>query len=492
MSETNSTPLRHLEEKYEILSLLGEGGMGTIYKARHLLLDEVRVVKVMRSVVASDSTQRARFVREARSAIRLRHPSIAQLYDFNVDDEGTAYIVLEYIEGLNFKELLAQHGLPGVDLALELSCQALQALGFLHRQTFIHRDISPDNMMLTRDVEGRPLVKLIDLGLAKPLQDEGSLTEKGTFLGKVRYASPEQFGGHEEDTAIDARSDLYSFGVVLYELLTGQPPITGSNYSSLIAGHLFRPPLDFAISDPDDRVPPPLRQAVLKALAKQPDGRFASAEAFANQLAQIKADLGDQAAPKAVLRDRASWEDVVGKTVSRTPSGVGSGATLLRAAGTGGARRSSTGGTPEPTMKVSESTDSRSSIRRPRRWLLIAALALIVAGALAVFLSTWTPLSEVESVAGPAIDNGVLLLDAVPWAEVVAVTDANGVEQLTDPTSTPLALDLPAGLYSVTMRYPQSGESRTVTVELSGGQTRNHGETFRQIDVDRYFQEAGW
>lgn len=271
----------HIEGKYEILEKLKEGGMGAIYKVRHRLLDEVRVVKVIRSHMEPTGEAGDRFLREAKVAIRLRHPNIAVLHDFAIADDGNAFIVMEFIDGLNLLEILHGHGQPPVSLALEIARQSLRALGYLHRQKIVHRDVSPDNLMLTRDVDGHAQVKLIDLGIAKAFgaggPGAGGLTTTGIFLGKPRYAAPEQFG----TSALDARSDLYSFGVVLYELLTGRSPITGQDPASYMAGHLFRPPVPFEESDPQGRVPPELRRTVFRALAKKPDERFESAEDFA-------------------------------------------------------------------------------------------------------------------------------------------------------------------------------------------------------------------
>ena len=263
--------------------------MGAIYKVRHRLLDEIRVIKLMRPQFVEDEELKTRFLREARLAIKLRHPNIAQLYDFTVDDDGTAFIVMEFIDGVTLEDLLAFHGPPPLGLALEVAQQSLKALGYLHLRGFIHRDISPDNLMLTGDTEGQPLLKLIDLGIAKTLDvgGESRLTQAGTFLGKLRYASPKQFGA-EGGTPVDGRGDLYSFGIVLYELLTGRFPIQGRDPSALIAGHLFRPPLDFAETDPAGRVPEGLRAVVLKTLAKAPDDRFASAAELSRALAAFR------------------------------------------------------------------------------------------------------------------------------------------------------------------------------------------------------------
>jgi len=265
----------HIEGKYEILAKLKEGGMGAIYKVRHRLLDEVRVVKVIRSHMEPTGETGERFLREARVANRLRHPNIAALHDFAIAEDGNAFIVMEFIDGLNLLEILQTNGPPPLSLTLEIARQSLKSLGYLHRQKLVHRDVSPDNLMLTRDVDGHPQVKLIDLGIAKAFGGgAGALTTTGIFLGKPRYASPEQFG----TIGLDARSDIYSFGIVLYELLTGQCPISGKDPASFMAGHLLRPPLPFEESDVRGRVPEELRSIVMRALAKKPEERFESAE----------------------------------------------------------------------------------------------------------------------------------------------------------------------------------------------------------------------
>ncbi len=284
-----SSPLERIEGKYEILEKLREGGMGSVYKVRHRLLDEVRVIKMMRPHLVDDETLRTRFVREAQTAIRLHHPGIAQLYDFTVDEEGNAFIVMEYINGFTLQELLRVSPRPSLALTLEVARQTLAAIGYLHRKRIIHRDVSPDNLMLARDDEGHLVVKLIDLGIAKVTEGRSHLTTTGTFLGKIRYSSPEHFAT-PESPGVEPRSDLYSFGVVLYELCTGQYPIRGSSTSGLIAGHLVHPPLEFAETDPDGRVPDALRAAALRALAKAPADRFASAEEFRSVVEALQED----------------------------------------------------------------------------------------------------------------------------------------------------------------------------------------------------------
>lgn len=274
-----------IEAKYEILERIGQGGMGAVYKARHRLLDQERAIKVIRTPVELSAEAGERFLREARVASRLRHPNLAVLHDYAVADDGNAWLVLEWIDGVTLREALRRDGPPPLPLALEIARQTCEALAYLHRQKIVHRDVSPGNLMLARDFDGRPLVKLIDLGLAKALESTGDgLTTGGLFVGKLRYASPEQFGSD----GVDARSDLYSLGVVLYEMLTGWCPVEGHDPRSWMAGHLFREPLRFEESDPQGRVPEDLREVVLRTLAKNPGERPASAEELAESLRRIQ------------------------------------------------------------------------------------------------------------------------------------------------------------------------------------------------------------
>ena len=276
-----------IEGKYEILGKLREGGMGSIYRVRHRLLDEIRVVKVLKPEALSDEEMKRRFVEEARTATRLKHPNICTIHDFALDEEGKAYLVMEFIDGVNLADLLKRQGPRGLGLSLDVAHQTLGALAYLHRKSVVHRDIAPDNLMLTHDEEGRPLVKLIDLGIAKTLDTPGGMTSTGVFLGKLKYASPEQFGALPAGEKLDGRSDLYSLGVVLYEMVTGVYPFVGVSPSELLRAHLFDPPLPFSGTDRDGKVPPEARAAVLKALEKKREDRFASAEEFDREVVSL-------------------------------------------------------------------------------------------------------------------------------------------------------------------------------------------------------------
>src|SRR5688500_4413352 len=192
-----------LDGKYDILKRLATGGMGDVYLVRHHHLQERRVVKVLRADLVADEAARQRFQQEARVATQIKHPNVAILYDYSLLPDGRYYMVWEYIEGEDLAGRLKKGPLPP-DQAIELAVQALRGLDAIHSAGVIHRDISPDNLMVTRDLRGKPLLKIIDLGLAKDLNPgaEAELTQAGSFLGKFQYCSPEQ-AGDPKDAPLD-------------------------------------------------------------------------------------------------------------------------------------------------------------------------------------------------------------------------------------------------------------------------------------------------
>ena len=310
-----------LEGKYEILDKIRDGGMGSIYRVRHRLLDEIRVIKVMKPHVVADPDLRRRFLEEAKTITRLKHANICAIYDFALDDAGVAYLVMEFIEGVNLSELMISRGTPSLPLTLEMAHQTLLALGYLHRKGVVHRDVAPDNLMLTHNEEGRPTIKLIDLGIAKVADPSIDATATGVFLGKLKYASPEQFGSLPRGNALDGRSDLYSVGIVLYELLTGSLPFTGETPADLLRAHLFNPATPFSVTDPEGKVPEDVRAVVLMALEKKREDRYPSAEEFARVIHLLKQHhtrAEDFEETRAIVRSIRPSRDVLHEGV--TPS----------------------------------------------------------------------------------------------------------------------------------------------------------------------------
>jgi tRNA A-37 threonylcarbamoyl transferase component Bud32 len=320
-----------IEGKYEVIAKIREGGMGAIYKVRHRLLNELRVIKVMRPEVAESADQRKRFLREAQTATRLKHENVVSFYDFFVDDEGTAYMVMEYIEGINLRDMIRQCGPIPVGLALFLSKQSLSALSYLHRKGIIHRDISPDNIMMMQEEDGTLHAKLIDLGIAKlaRAEEQEQLTAADEFIGKLRYSSPEQLTKRASSSQIDGRSDLFSFGVVIYEGLTGVCPYGGGSLQDILQHRLHKPPFAFTETDPRGKVGPALRTAVLRALEKRPEDRYQDADAFAAALAAIPAGDGPAEDPAQVKAYAANAIEVARKAaIAAAPVGANVQATL--------------------------------------------------------------------------------------------------------------------------------------------------------------------
>ncbi|HEY0593220.1 MAG TPA: serine/threonine-protein kinase [Thermoanaerobaculia bacterium] len=288
---------RLIDGKYQILDRLGVGGMGEIFKVRHVHLGEQRVIKIMRAQIAADDQALQRFLYEAKLSTTVKHRNLAMLYDFATLDDGSYYMVWEFIDGTNIQKWIGKNGPVPARLAVEIAIQALGGLAALHEMGIIHRDISPENIMLSQDRQGRLLVKVIDFGIAKQLSEGESghgLTQTGMFLGKLKYASPEQAGFIREGEHLDARSDLYSFAIVLYEMLAGRAPFVATNPHGYILKHATEKPPSFAEVNPQVSVPASLERVVLKALEKDRELRPANAEAFIEELQAIRASISPE------------------------------------------------------------------------------------------------------------------------------------------------------------------------------------------------------
>src|SRR5438874_349274 len=285
---------RLIDGKYQILDRLGIGGMGEIFKVRHIHLNELRVIKIMRPNVAQDDQGLQRFLQEARTSTMIKQKNLAMLYDFAQLDDGSYYMVWEFIDGTNIQKWIAKNGAMPARLTIEISIQALNGLDHLHSMGLIHRDISPENIMLSQDHHGKLLVKVIDFDIAKSLADGDQghgLTQTGMFLGKLKYASPEQAGFLKEGEHLDPRSDLYSFGIVMYEMLAGKAPFLATNPNGYILKHATEKPAPIPPTNPDAQLPPQLESIVMKSLEKSRDNRFATAADFATALESIRGSV---------------------------------------------------------------------------------------------------------------------------------------------------------------------------------------------------------
>ncbi len=265
------TQPRLLGGRYELDGVVGRGGMAEVYRARDLRLDRIVAVKTLREDLARDQTFQARFRREAQSAASLNHPSIVAVYDTGEDQGAQShvpFIVMEYVDGRTIRDLLRDDRRLLPERALEITDGVLRALDYSHRNGIVHRDIKPGNVMLNRTGE----IKVMDFGIARSVSDsQATMTQTAQVIGTAQYLSPEQARGER----VDARSDLYSVGCLLYELLTGRPPFTGDSPVAIAYQHVRENPIPPSRVDPE--LPGWADPIVLKAMAKDPADRYQSA-----------------------------------------------------------------------------------------------------------------------------------------------------------------------------------------------------------------------
>ena len=275
---------------YEMLGVLGAGGMGRVYRVRNVITDRVEAMKVLLPDLEGQEEVAARFLREIKLLAGLNHPNIASLHTA-LTINNQLVMIMEYVEGRTLASRLDDGPIPVGD-ALNYMDQVLSALSYAHQQHIIHRDIKPANMMLTP--EG--VVKLMDFGIARTDTEPAKLTAPGTTLGSINYMSPEQVKG----AAIDERSDLYSVGISLYEMVTGQKPFQGDSNFSIMAAHIQQEPTPPVQLHPG--LPGGLNEIILTSIAKSADDRFQSADAFRNA---IKSVLQSVQEAKTVVRSNA-------------------------------------------------------------------------------------------------------------------------------------------------------------------------------------------
>ena len=307
--------------RYRLVELLGQGGMATIYRARDAQLERDVAVKVLRPEYGADPDFLDRFRHEAQSAASLNHPSVVAVYDYGTDPVGP-FIVMELVEGEDLATIVRRSGALPPRAAARLVAQAARAISAAHERGFVHRDIKPGNILVTR--EGR--VKVADFGIARALS-ESALTLPGTTLGSVHYFSPEQARGELATPA----SDIYSLGIVLYELLTGRRPWTGDTAAAIATARLTG-----AVPSPSAAhggIPPTLEAIDRKALATKPEDRFATAADMADALELF---LGEERAADGV-RGRAAGAGAAGAAAGGAGAAAGAAGAAAGVAGAGAA-----------------------------------------------------------------------------------------------------------------------------------------------------------
>ncbi|MEU6094302.1 Stk1 family PASTA domain-containing Ser/Thr kinase [Streptomyces sp. NPDC047079] len=360
---------RRLGGRYELGHVLGRGGMAEVYLAHDTRLGRTVAVKTLRADLARDPSFQARFRREAQSAASLNHPAIVAVYDTGedyIDGVSIPYIVMEYVDGSTLRELLHSGRKLLPERAMEMTIGILQGLEYAHRNGIVHRDIKPANVMLTRNGQ----VKVMDFGIARAMGDAGmTMTQTAAVIGTAQYLSPEQAKGEQ----VDSRSDLYSTGCLLYELLTVRPPFVGDSPVAVAYQHVREEPQPPSVFDPE--ITPEMDAIVLRALVKDPDYRYQSADEMRQD---IEACLdGQPVAATAALGSvgYGGYHDDHATTALRAEPGAGAGATTML-----------------PPMNPDEGGfgyDDRPDRRRQKKTntstiLLVVAAVLVLVGAILI------------------------------------------------------------------------------------------------------------
>ncbi|HEV3190824.1 MAG TPA: protein kinase [Polyangiaceae bacterium] len=304
---TQDDPLigRTLPGGYVILELVGIGGMGRVYRAEQTNLGRTVAVKIIHPHLVGEENAAARFITEARAASRLNHPNSVGIIDFGKTVDGQLYLVMEFLRGRDLARVMSEDGVLPLSRVVDVLRQTLAALAEAHNENIIHRDLKPENVILEPVRTGADFVKVVDFGLAKMRVEaqQPSITSPGIVCGTPEYMSPEQARGDP----LDARSDLYTVGVILYQILTGRLPFEADSPTQVVLAHLTEAPRDPREVAPDRQIPAPFADLVLKALAKEPENRFQDADAFSAELARTLGEVeGDRTSLAQVVAVRCT------------------------------------------------------------------------------------------------------------------------------------------------------------------------------------------
>ncbi len=364
--------------KYRILARLGEGGMATVYRAHHELLDEFRALKVIKSDLAGDAEFISRFKNEAIMARRLNHPNAVRVDDLDIAEDGLPFIAMELVVGDTLKTLIQGTGALPVSLVLDVSMQVCEALDAAHKLNLIHRDIKPENILLIAQRNGPPIAKILDFGISR-LREEtaGSkgLTQTGMVIGTPEYMSPEQAMGKRSEE-IDGRSDLYSLGIVMYRMLTGELPFQADTTVEMILHHLKTVPQPPNKLKPELAIPAAVSSIVMKALEKDRNKRYSTGAEMAAAIKKARGSI-------TLASQKVEWE-----ALSSARASFGLEDNTAEAAPDNGSSAASRTPVPSPAPAPSAANNKkmhRSSARLgppPREFPLRAVLLVVVVAGL--------------------------------------------------------------------------------------------------------------
>ncbi|MCD2111165.1 Stk1 family PASTA domain-containing Ser/Thr kinase [Rhodococcus rhodochrous] len=423
-----TTP-RKLSSRYELGEILGFGGMSEVHLARDLRLGRDVAIKVLRADLARDPTFYLRFRREAQNAAALNHPAIVAVYDTGEAETEAGplpYIVMEYVEGDTLRDIVRADGPMTPKRAMEIIADVCAALDFSHRNMIVHRDVKPANVMINK----AGAVKVMDFGIARAISDAASpMTQTAAVIGTAQYLSPEQARGEQ----VDARSDVYSVGCVLFEILTGEPPFKGDSPVAVAYQHVREdPPLPSSVNS---SVPPELDSVILKAMAKNPANRYQSAAEMRSDLIRVLSGQRPSAPMVMTDEDRTTLIDSVDNNTGRH--------SRVAAAGAAGA--------------PAEDSGSGSVLKK----VLLGIAAVAVVGIVGVFLWSLGPGSTAAQVAVPDVRN---ISAELAESQLQNAGFRVSIQQKSDPV-------VANGNVINTRPVPgsQAEEGSTVTLEVSTG-----------------------
>ncbi|OUS97520.1 Stk1 family PASTA domain-containing Ser/Thr kinase [Rhodococcus sp. NCIMB 12038] len=372
-----TTP-RNLSSRYELGEILGFGGMSEVHLARDVRLSRDVAIKVLRADLARDPTFYLRFRREAQNAAALNHPAIVAVYDTGeaeTDAGPLPYIVMEYVDGDTLRDIVRGEGPMAPRRAMEVISDVCAALDFSHRNGIVHRDVKPANVMINR----AGAVKVMDFGIARAISDASSpMTQTAAVIGTAQYLSPEQARGEQ----VDARSDVYSLGCVLFEILTGEPPFKGDSPVAVAYQHVREDPQTPSVVNPD--IPRELDSVILKAMSKNPANRYQTAADMRSDLVRV---LGGQRPSAPMVMSDEDRTTILGAVDS----------------GAGNYRRQQTA--TQTTASKTDGGGEPDKKKNPMRLALMALGALIVVGIVGAFLWSVGPGSKADQVTMPDVTN---------------------------------------------------------------------------------------
>jgi eukaryotic-like serine/threonine-protein kinase len=404
-------------EKYRIAEVLGRGGMGLVVAAEHIQLQERVALKFLRLDTETPHEFQQRFVREAQVTAKLRGEHVARIRDFGVLEEGTPYMVMEFLEGTDLRKLLKQFGKLPVESALDYVMQACEGVAEAHAVGVVHRDLKPSNLYLTKRPDGSDLIKILDFGVAKMVQgtDHDELTAAGMLLGSPRYMSPEQLKGSKD---IDARADIWSMGAIMYELLAGRAPFLAQTTAALCVKILSNeqpPPMSAERSD----VPPELEAVILGCLERDFTKRIPDVAALAGRIADaMKLPWLEPAATRvaAVLERRAMQQTGTYSTVSSTQPRPGVIAAISAQQLTN----------PSGSARIDVAwTQSQQTSSRKRTFALLGAAAIVLIGGAALFAAFRHDTGSAAASTEPAVSSATQAPSAPPPASETAAPIAS-------------------------------------------------------------------